>query len=261
LLDTLAPGLLPARPALLEIAGLTVAIDTLAGPVPAVRDVSLAVDAGETLALVGESGSGKSLTALAIAGLLPGAVHVAAGMVRFAGTDLLRLAPAALRRLRGGALAMVFQDPSSSLNPVHRVGAQIAEAVRAHRRMTAAQASAEAVMLLRRVGISDPERRASAYPHELSGGMRQRVMIAIAIANRPRLLIADEPTTALDVTIQAQVLDLLADLKREAGLAMLFITHSLPVVAEIADRVAVMYAGEIVEQGRTAEVFVAPLHP
>jgi peptide/nickel transport system permease protein len=152
---------------------------------------------------------------------------------------------------------MIFQDPSSSLNPVHRVGDQIEEAIRAHRK----PAPGEAASLLRRVGIPDPERRARAYPHELSGGMRQRVMIAMAIANGPRLLIADEPTTALDVTIQAQVLDLLAALKRESGLALLFITHSLPVVAEIADRVAVMYAGEIVEQGRTSEVFAAPLHP
>jgi peptide/nickel transport system permease protein len=224
-----------------------------------VRDVSLSINPGETVALVGESGSGKSLTSLAIAGLLPGAARVVAGGARLEGTDLLGLTEDQLRRLRGGAMAMIFQDPSSSLNPVHRIGEQIAETIRAHR--PRADAAAEAIALLKRVGIPDPEARARAYPHELSGGMRQRVMIAIAIANSPRLLIADEPTTALDVTIQAQVLDLLADLKRERGLAMLFVTHSLPVVAEIADRVAVMYAGEIVELGPTAEVFARPRHP
>jgi peptide/nickel transport system permease protein len=259
LLDRLLPGLLPPTRAMLDLRGLTIRIDTPDGHFEPVRDLSLSINAGETLALVGESGSGKSLTSLAITGLLPGAARVVAGSARLDGVDLLALPEDGLRRLRGGAMAMIFQDPSSSLNPVYRVGAQIAEAVRAHRPQ--ADAAAEAIALLKRVGIPDPEARAGAYPHELSGGMRQRVMIAIAIANSPRLLIADEPTTALDVTIQAQVLDLLADLKRERGLAMLFVTHSLPVVAEIADRVAVMYAGEIVEQGRTAEVFARPRHP
>ncbi len=259
LLDRLLPGLLPPTQAMLDLRGLTIRIDTPEGNFEPVRDLSLQIEPGETLALVGESGSGKSLTSLAISGLLPGAARVVAGSARLDGVDLLALPEDKLRRLRGGAMAMIFQDPSSSLNPVHRVGAQIAEAVRAHR--PKADAAAEAIALLKRVGIPDPESRAGAYPHELSGGMRQRVMIAIAIANSPRLLIADEPTTALDVTIQAQVLDLLADLKRERGLAMLFVTHSLPVVAEIADRVAVMYAGEIVEQGPTAEVFARPRHP
>ncbi len=259
LLDALAPGLLPATRDVLEVRGLTVRIDTPSGAITPVRDVSLRIAAGETLALVGESGSGKSLTSLAITGLLPDAARVVGGAALLDGADLLRLPEERLRRLRGGAMAMIFQDPSSSLNPVHRIGAQIAEAIRAHR--PGADAGRETAALLRRVGIPDPERRMAAFPHELSGGMRQRVMIAIAIANGPRLLIADEPTTALDVTIQAQVLDLLADLKRQSGLALLFITHSLPVVAEIADRVAVMYAGEIVEQGRTAEVFARPLHP
>jgi peptide/nickel transport system permease protein len=245
----------------LELRGLTVAIDTPQGRIQPVRDVSLHIDAGETLALVGESGSGKSLTSLAITGLLPDAARIAAGTAWLDGADLLRLPEDGLRRLRGGAMAMIFQDPSSSLNPVHTVGAQIAEAVLAHRTLSPRAARLEVAALLRRVGIPDSERRARAYPHELSGGMRQRVMIAIAIANGPRLLIADEPTTALDVTIQAQVLDLLAELRRASGLALLFITHSLPVVAEIADRVAVMYAGEIVEQGRTAEIFARPLHP
>ena len=261
-MDALLPGLLPAPAGtVLDVRGLTVEIETPTGSFQPVRAVDLHVAAGETLALVGESGSGKSLTALAIAGLLPDAARVVGGVARFEGTDLLRLDEDALRHLRGAALAMIFQDPSSSLNPVHRVGAQIAEAILAHRNVTRRAAQAEAVALLRRVGIPDPERRARSFPHELSGGMRQRVMIAIAIANGPRLLIADEPTTALDVTIQAQVLDLLATLQREAGLSLLFITHSLPVVAEIADRVAVMYAGEIVEHGRTAEVFLGPRHP
>jgi peptide/nickel transport system permease protein len=261
LLDVLAPGLLPAPRALLELRGLTVEIKAQTGTFRPVRDVALHVDAGETLALVGESGSGKSLTGLAITGLLPNVARVTGGVALLDGTDLTRLPEEQLRRLRGRAMAMIFQDPASSLNPVHRVGNQIAEAILAHRKLSARAAATEAVALLKRVGIPDPEQRARAYPHELSGGMRQRVMIAIAIANGPRLLIADEPTTALDVTIQAQVLELLAELKRQSGLALLFITHSLPVVAEISDRVAVMYAGEIVEQGRTDEVFAAPLHP
>ncbi len=261
LLDALAPGLLPTPRAVLDLRGLTVEIDTPHGPIHPVRDVSLQVFPGETLAIVGESGSGKSVTSLAITGLLPGAARVISGAACLDGTDLLRLSEDRLRNLRGAAMAMVFQDPGSSLNPVHRIGDQIAEAIIAHRPMPRAQATSAALALLQRVGIPDPARRLRAFPHELSGGMRQRVMIAIAIANGPRLLIADEPTTALDVTIQAQVLDLLADLKRERGLALLFITHSLPVVAEIADRVAVMYAGEIVETGPTAEVFLNPRHP
>jgi peptide/nickel transport system permease protein len=259
LLDLLAPGLLPTPRGVLDVRDLTVEIETNAGAFHPVRNLSLYVDAGETLALVGESGSGKSMTSLAIAGLLPQAAQVTTGSVRLAGTDLLRLDEPALRAVRGATVAMIFQDPSSSLNPVHRIGDQIAEAILAHR--PAAPAQKEAIALLRRVGIPDPERRAQSYPHELSGGMRQRVMIAIAIANAPSLLIADEPTTALDVTIQAQVLALLADLQRERGIGLLFITHSLPVVAEIASRVAVMYAGEIVEHGRTADVFAAPRHP
>jgi peptide/nickel transport system permease protein len=261
LLEALAPGLLPAERAVLDLRGLTVEIGTPQGKVRPVRDVSLMIRPGETLALVGESGSGKSLTALAVAGLLPGAARVAEGVALLEGTDLLRLPEERLRALRGSRIAMVFQDPGSSLNPVHTVGAQIAEAIRAHRPLSAAAAWNEAERLMGRVGIPDPARRLRAYPHELSGGMRQRVMIAIAIANDPALLIADEPTTALDVTIQAQVLELLADLRRERGLGLLFITHSLPVVAEIADHVAVMYAGEIVEGGPTAEVFARPFHP
>ncbi len=262
LVDVLAPGLLAAPRALLELRGLTVTIETPSGNFSPVRDVALHIDAGETLALVGESGSGKSLTGLAITGLLPNVARVAGGAVLLDGVDLTRLDEEKLRRLRGGAMAMVFQDPASSLNPVHRVGDQIAEAIRAHRKYsaTAARDRGGGAAAARRHSRSGTA-RAMPYPHELSGGMRQRVMIAIAIANGPRLLIADEPTTALDVTIQAQVLELFSDLKRQYGLALLFITHSLPVVAEIADRVAVMYAGEIVEQGRTDAVFAAPLHP
>ena len=261
-LDAIAPGFLPKpRDAVLDVRDLTIEIETPVGLIQPVRNVSLAVAAGETLAIVGESGSGKSLTGLAAMGLLPPAARVSGGTALFEGIDLVRADEAALRRLRGGAMAMIFQDPMSSLNPVHRIGAQIGEAILAHQPVSRQEAERKAVALLARVGIPDPKRRARAYPHELSGGMRQRVMIAIAVTNGPRLLIADEPTTALDVTIQAQVLDLLADLKRESGLALVFITHSLPVVAEIADRVVVMYAGEIVEEGTVAAVFARPRHP
>ena len=265
LVDRLIPGLLPpAEPkpeTVLDIRGLTVEIETPFGAIKPVEDVSLSVRAGETVALVGESGSGKSLTATAVMGLLPPAARPVAGAAWFGDRDLLRLSEPELRRLRGGAVAMIFQDPMSSLNPVHRAGDQVAEAIRAHQDVSVANAKARALDLFRRVGIADPERRLNAYPHELSGGMRQRVMIAMALANRPRLLIADEPTTALDVTVQAQILDLLAELKRETGTALIFITHSLAVVAEIADRVTVMYAGQVVEQGPVAQVFGTPLHP
>jgi peptide/nickel transport system permease protein len=261
LLDTLAPGLLPQAGPILAVEALTVAIDTPRGAIFPIRDVSLQLQAGETLAIVGESGSGKSLLGLSIMGLLPPAARPVAGAVWVGGTELLRAPEAVLRRLRGGRMAMVFQDPLSSLNPVHRVGQQIAEVLHAHHRLSPRAAAQRAVALLTRVGIPDPTRRAQAFPHEMSGGMRQRAMIAMAVANEPRLLIADEPTTALDVTIQAQVLDLLAALKREGDMAMVFITHSLPVVAEIADRIAVMYAGEIVELGDAAAVLASPLHP
>ncbi len=254
-----APGLPPSAArtgaGILEVRGLTVEIATPAGPIRPVRDVSLSVAAGETLAVVGESGSGKSLTGLAILGLLPPAARAVAGEAWVAGQDTLRLHAPALRRLRGGTAAIIFQDPLSSLNPVHRIGRQIAEGMAGPGRM------GRAVQLLARVGIPDPAARARAFPHELSGGMRQRAMVALAIARSPKLLIADEPTTALDATIQAQVLDLLAGLRAERGMAMVFITHSLPVVSEIAGRVAVMYAGEVVEEGPVAEVFARPLHP
>ena len=265
-LASLAPGLLPERGALLDVRGLTIEIETPAGPVQPVRDVSLRVDQGETLAVVGESGSGKSLTGLAVMALLPPVARVTTGAVWMEGQDVARLGESGLRRLRGNRMAMVFQDPLSSLNPVHRIAAQIAEAIHAHRDLPANATRANATRqrveaLLHRVGIPDPARRARSFPHELSGGMRQRAMIAIGIANDPKLLIADEPTTALDVTIQAQVLDLLAGLRRDHGMGVLLITPSLPVVAEIADRVAVMYAGEIVEHGQVSDVLAHPLHP
>jgi peptide/nickel transport system permease protein len=260
--DTLLPPRAPAPAGqLLDIRDLTIAIETPHGTALPVRGVSLSVAAGETLAIVGESGSGKTLTGLSILGLLPEVAQIRAGTVSFDGTELLHLDEAGWRRLRGGDLAMVFQDPMSSLNPLHRVGAQIAEAIAAHRALPTRQADMRAAALLQQVGIPDVPRRARAFPHEMSGGMRQRVMIAMAIANNPRLVVADEPTAALDVTIQAQVLDLLAELKRQSDLALIFISHSLPVVAEIADRVAVMYAGEVVEEGPVAAVFGGPLHP
>ncbi|SDR54341.1 peptide/nickel transport system permease protein [Rhizobiales bacterium GAS113] len=260
-LATLLPGLMPSAGPVLEVRGLTLEIGTPEALIHPVRDVSLRVEAGETLAVVGESGSGKTLTGLALMGLLPPAVRVVAGAAWLEGRDLLQLDEAALRKLRGDSLAMIFQDPLASLNPVHRVGAQIVEALEAHRSLPRRTAWEKAIAALRRVGIPDPGRRAQLFPHEMSGGMRQRTMIAMAIANDPRLLIADEPTTALDVTIQAQVLDLLADLRRERGMALIFISHSLPVVSEIADHVVVMYAGEVVEEGAAQALLAEPLHP
>lgn len=253
--------------ALLSVQELCVAFDTEAGRVKAVDGVSLDVREGETLALVGESGSGKSVTSLAVMGLLPRPIaRITAGRVLFRGRDgrehdLLCLSAAALRRLRGDDIAMIFQDPMNSLNPAYTVGDQIAETLMLHRGESRRQALRAAEALLAQLGIADPGARLAAYPHQISGGMAQRVMIAMALACRPRLLIADEPTTALDVTIQAQVLELIARLKREIGMAVLFITHHLGVVAEIADRVAVMYAGRIVECGPTDAIFDAPRMP
>jgi peptide/nickel transport system permease protein len=252
----------PAQDDLLVVRGLTLEVVSPRGRMQVVREVDLAVAPGETVAVVGESGSGKTLTGLAIMGLLPSAVQVVKGSISFAARDgrqldLLWQGEAELRALRGAELAMIFQDPSSSLNPLHRAGAQVAESLRTHddpqRRVTE---------LLGEVGLPDPARAARAFPHELSGGQRQRVMIAAAIANHPRLLVADEPTTALDVTVQAQILDLLSKLKRsEHGMGLIFVSHNLAVVSEIADRVVVMYAGQVVEQGPVAEVFANPRHP
>jgi peptide/nickel transport system ATP-binding protein len=232
------------------------------GSGPLILDgVDFTIDRGETFALVGESGSGKSMTALALMGLLPSPVRAVAGRIVFEGEDLLTLTEAAMRRLRGGRVGMVFQEPMCCLNPVIRIGEQVAEAVRLHGRSPKPGVRDRVVELLKSVGIPDPERRASEYPHQLSGGMKQRIMIAMALAGHPRLLIADEPTTALDVTIQAQVLRLLKGLQRETGMAILLITHDLGVVAETADRLAVMYAGQIVESAPVPRFFHLPRHP
>jgi oligopeptide/dipeptide ABC transporter ATP-binding protein len=228
----------------------------------AVDGVSFTVGAGETLAIVGESGSGKSVTSLSIMRLVPiPPGEIASGRVLFRGRDLLALPEPEMRHIRGNEIGMIFQEPMSSLNPLLTVGEQIAEVVRLHQGLGRNAARQRAVEMLARVNIPDPERRALEYPHRLSGGMRQRVMIAMALACRPALLIADEPTTALDVTIQAQILHLIRALQIEMSMSVLFITHNLGVVAQVADRVAVMYAGRIVEQGDVRTVFAAPLHP
>ncbi len=241
--------------ALLEVRDLCVTF----GGTRAVDGVSFTLEQGETLGLVGESGCGKSTTALALMGLLHGAAT--AGSAEFAGRDLLALDEAAMRRIRGGEIGMIFQDPGTALHPLIRAGEQVAEVLRAHEGLSRREARARALDLFRKVGIAAPEQRLSAFPHELSGGMGQRVMIAAAIACSPRLLLADEPTTALDVTVQAQILDLIRDLSREAGMAVILITHDLGVVAGMTDRVAVMYAGRIVETAATEALFAAPKHP
>ncbi|WP_026872912.1 ABC transporter ATP-binding protein [Inquilinus limosus] len=248
---------MPADAPLLAIDGLRVAI----GGRSVVDGVSLSIRRGEVLALVGESGCGKSLTALSVLRLLPAAARIAGGAIAMDGIDLLGLNEAALRALRGNRASVIFQEPVASLNPLVRVGDQVAESLRLHRGASAAAARAEAVAMLARVGIADPERRARQFPFELSGGMCQRVMIASALICRPEILIADEPTTALDVTIQAQILDLLKILRAEAGSAILLITHDMGVVADMADRVAVMYGGTVVESGPVDAIFDAPAHP
>ncbi len=248
--------------ACLVVDGLTVRVATPAGSAAVVEDVSLVVKEGEVLGLVGESGSGKTVTSLAIMRLLPSpSFTITAGSVWLGGQDLLTLDFDGMRKVRGGEVAMIFQDPMTSLNPARTIGAQLSEAVRLHRPLSRDAARREAVDLLDRVGIPDPRQRVKSFPHQLSGGMRQRVMIAMALTCHPRLLIADEPTTALDVTVQAQVLDLLRDLSRTERLAVIFVTHDLGVVAELCDRVAVMYAGQIVEQSATSQLFSSPLHP
>ncbi len=267
--------------ALLDVRDLTIAfpqsrggralLPASGGAPAAVRNLSFSIAPGEVLGLVGESGSGKSITSLAVMGLLPPAA-VVTGEINFRVTNdqsenennsanLIGLPSEQLRELRGSRIAMIFQEPMIALNPVMRVGNQIAEAVLAHNRVSKAEAWRRAVEGMREVAIPEPEQRARSYPHQLSGGMRQRVMIAMAIVNRPQLLIADEPTTALDVTIQQQILDLLRDLRHKFGLAMLFISHDLAVVSHVADRVAVMYAGSLVELGAKADIFRKPSHP
>ena len=246
----------------LEVRDLRVALHTRRGVIHAVDGVSLRIEAGETLALVGESGCGKTMTALSVIGLVPKPPGVIeGGQVLLQGDDLVPKDDEAMRRLRGDRLGMVFQEPMTSLDPVFTIGTQLVETVLAHREMGRAEARALAVAMLKRVQIPEAERRMDSYPHELSGGMRQRVMIAIALLNRPDLLIADEPTTALDVTTQAQILALMRELRAEFGMAVLLITHALGVVAEMADRVAVMYAGRVVETAPVEEIFANPRHP
>jgi oligopeptide/dipeptide ABC transporter ATP-binding protein len=263
--DPLAPGLVsraPGHAPLLEVRDLRVSFQTEGGLLRAVDGVSFTVARGEVVAIVGESGSGKTVTAMTLMGLTrsPGARFE--GAARFAGVDLLAASQRRLRELRGARIAMVFQDPMSSLNPVQRVGEQIVEQLRAHQRgLTRAHARARAIELMRRVSIPHAAERVRCYPHELSGGMRQRVMIAMALSCGPELLIADEPTTALDVTIQAQIIRELADLREQTGAGILLVTHDLGVVAEIADRVIVMYAGQVVEQGMLEELFYDARHP
>lgn len=246
---------------LLEVNNLKTYFFTSRGLVKAIGGISFTLDEGETLALVGESGCGKSMTALSLLRLVPPPGRVVEGEIRFDGEDLLRLPLEEMRRIRGNQIAMIFQEPMTALNPVFRVGEQIGEVLRLHKGLDARQAEAAAVELLTQVGIPAPGQRVREYPHQLSGGMRQRVMIAMALACDPRLLIADEPTTALDVTIQAQIMDLLGELKAERKMATLLITHDLGVVAEATDRVAIMYAGLIVEYAPVKAIFAHPSHP
>lgn len=246
---------------LLEVNNLQTHFPTRSGIVRAVDGISFYLDRGELLGLVGESGCGKSITALSVMRLIARPGKIVNGEILFEGSDLLKLSEAEMRQIRGDDIAMIFQDPMTSLNPVFTVGEQIAEALRLHRKMSRKQARQATIEAMREVAIPDPARRLDDYPHQLSGGMRQRVMIAMALACNPKLLIADEPTTALDVTIQAQILELLNELRKQRQLAVLLITHDLGVVAEVADRVAVMYTGRIVEESPMEELFARPRHP
>lgn len=254
-------GLAMTRPPLLEIDQLSVSFKTEGGRIRAVDNVNLQLGEGETLAIVGESGSGKSVTALSILQLLGDAGQVDTGAIRFSATNLLGLDIDAIRAIRGDRIAMIFQEPMTSLNPVLTIGKQVAEPIWLHRGLSWEDAYEQAGNLLERVAIPDARKRLSDFPHQFSGGMRQRVMIAMALACEPELIIADEPTTALDVTVQAQILDLLKDLTRESNAALILITHDLGVVARYADRVAVMYAGRIVESARADELYANPQHP
>lgn len=248
-------------PPLLEIKELTTVFDTNRGRIKAVDGVSLSLQQGETLGVVGESGCGKTMLALSIMRLIPPNGSIINGSVSFQGQDLLKLSSEEMRSKRGSDIAMIFQEPMTSLNPVIRIGEQIAEAIRLHQKLSAKDALALSIEQLREVGIPEPERRARDYPHQLSGGMRQRVMIAMAMSCHPKLLLADEPTTALDVTIQAQILDLISELKNKNNMTVILITHDLGIIAQSADNVAVMYAGKIVEKSPVDEIFARPLHP
>jgi peptide/nickel transport system ATP-binding protein len=245
---------------LLDVDGLSVTLPTPNGALQAVRNISFNVKAGETLGIVGESGCGKSMTALALLGLQPSRARRTATWLTFAGHDLQRLSNGDMNRLRGDALSMIFQEPMTSLNPVYTVGDQLTGVYRQHRKASMAEARKRAVYLLERVGVTAPESRLKQYPHELSGGLRQRIVIAMALMCGPKLMLADEPTTALDVTIQCDLLRLLVELRQEFGMAMIFISHDLGIVSRMADRVAVMYAGQIVEHGPVEQVFNDPLH-
>ncbi|MCW1931584.1 ABC transporter ATP-binding protein [Pararhodobacter zhoushanensis] len=246
----------------MSLSDLRVEFDTRHGRVTALSGISLDVLPGETLGIVGESGCGKSITALAMMGLIPNPPgHVTGGVIEFDGEDITHASNRRLRQLRGRDIAMIFQEPMTSLNPVFTVGDQIAEAILLHQDMSRAEADRQVVELLETVGIPEPEARAKSYPHQLSGGMRQRVMIAMAISCRPKLLIADEPTTALDVTVQAQIFDLMRDIQAKFGVAIVLITHDMGAIAEMTDRVAVMYAGRVIEQGTSDQILDNPLHP
>lgn len=260
-IDTDAPMPVPAGERLLEVRGLKTHFDTRQGVVKAVDGADFHVDRGEVLGLVGESGCGKSVTSLSIMGLVPKPGRVVAGEILFGGKNIADMNASEVRDLRGEHIAMIFQQPTSALNPVFRAGAQIQEVFELHRDWSSEVEEEKVIEMLVKVGIPDPKRRAASYPHELSGGMAQRIMIAMALACEPELLIADEPTTALDVTIQAQILDLIRDLQQKSSTAVILITHDLGIVAEMADRVAVMYAGEIVEEADVRTIFRNPLHP
>ncbi len=249
---------------MLEVAGLTTSFPGESGEaarIPVVDGSDLEIAGGEVLALVGESGCGKSMTALSIMRLVPKPGRIVSGSVRLEGRDLLEFSVSAMRQVRGGEISMIFQEPMTSLNPVTRVGDQVVEAIRLHEPVSRSAALERCLELFVQVGIPDPQARLRAFPHELSGGLKQRVMIAMALSTRPSILIADEPTTALDVTIQAQIIRLLRDLQRELGMSILLITHDLAIVNEMADRVAVMYAGRIVESGSRLDVLARPRHP
>lgn len=248
--------------ALLKVENLRIELSTRAGVAPVIDDLSFELQASETISFVGESGCGKSMTALGIMGLLPDGIgRIAGGSIYFDGEDITKASAERLREIRGNDISMIFQEPMTSLNPVFTIGEQIAEVLRRHQKLGKKAALESSIELLDAVRIPDPKRRASSYPHQLSGGQRQRVMIAIALACKPRILIADEPTTALDVTIQAQIFDLLEDLRAQTGSAIIMITHDMGVVAEIAERMIVMYAGRMVEQGQVDHVLNHPRHP